>query len=212
MQTESAKMKRRYMFKENCDCFIEKLLGVSIKFPKHSRMFELFSLQKDGCDFAVSLQPHDCSRQDIPQFIRLKDILPNKTLLRDYIIYEDISRGLDVSFCIKENTIEETAIIKDNVEQYKLSYLIHYSNMYWEYFTDANKICFFDTNHQDEILYILCPYMTDASGAISMGLFYKCKHISDTCLQIDIEIDNEWIEDNHKHLPIKIHQQFIIHT
>lgn len=197
---------------ENNVCYFKETPYAFVRFPKHSEYFELISLKKDDCALYVSIKNNKNSKKyHIPKFIRLKDMQSDKTVLKDYVVYEDILNGMDICYSTTDRIVDETIVIK-NATKYKICYSIHYSNMCWEYCKSENKILFFNFNDNTEVFCIPFSFMTDADGILSIGVKYKVKPISDTCIQLQIEANKSWIEEHKDNMPIKIQRQIIIRT
>lgn len=198
---------------ENNVCYFKVTPYATFQFPKHSECFELISLQKYDCILSISIKKSKNLKKHLrPQLVRLKDIQSDKTVLNDYIIYGNISNNVDVCFTTTGRVIDEIIEIKSEAKKYKVCYLLNFSNMHWEYCKSENKILFFNSNDNTEVFCIPFSFMTDADGILSIGVKYKIKPISDTCIQVQIEANKSWIEEHKDNMPIKIHRQLIIRT
>lgn len=141
---------------------------------------------------------------------RLKVIQSDATVLKDYIIYENLFDNVDVSFTTTGRVIDEIIEIKRDVKKYKICYLLNFFNMYWEYCKSESKILFFNSNDNTEVFCIPFSFMTDTNGILAIGVKYKIKPISNTCIQLQVEADKSWIEQHKDNMPIKIHKQIIV--
>lgn len=148
MELETSKTKSNIYFKDTCSCFYTKKKGFSIKFPKFSKRFELLTLQKNNHKLSMCFLPITTSPQQfVPRFIRLKDILSDRTVLKDYIVYESMPPCIDVCFSVDEEKIEEIITIKSPMKE--VAFRISCYNMLWLYDEQKQEIYFFDRcDHQ----------------------------------------------------------------
>ncbi len=212
MEKNFSSIKDDATLREKNFCYFKETPYASVKFLKRSEHFELISLKKDDCALSVSIKNNKNSKKShVPQLIRLKDMQSDKTVLKDYVIYEDISNGMDICYSATERIVDEAIIIK-NATKYKICYLLNFSSMHWEYCKSENKILFYNSNDNTEVFCIPFSFMTDDNNILSIGVKYKIKPISDTCIQLQIEANKSWIEQHKDNMPIKIHRQIIIRS
>lgn len=62
----------------------------------------------------------------------------------------------------------------------------------------------------DEVFFIPAPFMQDANGAISTGVFYEVKKTVSGELQMTVIADSEWMNAQERAFPVVIDPQIVV--
>ena len=211
MEQHNTVMYNYIEFQSNGACFKKETSDFIIEFPKQNIKFELFSIQKNDCKLVATLEKDEHSREYLePQFIRIKDMSTNRTVLKDFVVYENLSHGVDLAFHVFNHIIDEMLTIREGVKNCIISYSIQYSNLIWKYHAAEKKIMFYNAHNHCKVFNVPLTYTIEDKEIDPNHMEISIKHMSNNRLVLHIEVDISRISNLKFCSPITLHRQLII--
>lgn len=136
------------------------------------------------------------------------DIAPLFEEGNNKVIYKDVEDGVDLVYEIEETRLKESLIINEKKEYYNFNFETRINELEPNY----NERCkCLELKSNDEVLYrMLPPFMVDGNGNESKNCSYEIDNSENGLLSIKLVVDEEWINDEGRVLPIVIDPTFEI--
>jgi len=123
------------------------------------------------------------------------------------LAYEDIAENADFEYEVSGDGVKENIVIKKDNASYRYSFGIDCANLEMQFFADERRLTFQSAETGAEIFNIPAPFMTDAAGVHSDGVFYEVKTLTDGRIALSIIADSEWINAEGRAFPVTIDPQ-----
>lgn len=139
---------------------------------------------------------------------RLADTL--EAVAKDALMFGGVMNGADVEYTVTGNGVKENILVREKAEVYRYPSTLECRNVSVEYREEEKRVVFSDPESGDEVLCIPSPFMIDANGEVSTGVFFEVKPAADGRFHFTVIADSEWINKEERAFPVAIDPQITV--
>ena len=116
----------------------------------------------------------------------------------------------DFEYRVESNSVKENIVIREKRSAYRYSFYVDTENLTTDFSAEERALSFASGETGAEIFRIPAPFMTDAGGAYSEGVFYEVRTEDSGRTVLSVIADSEWINDAARVFPVTIDPQVIV--
>ena len=174
------------------------------RFSREEENDELFSVEKGMCRVSVSAKKTGSRRghSAAPALCRKN--------ASDVLVYEGAVPGADMEYYVTGSGVKENIIVRERAAVYRYPFTIACEHVRAAFHEDEQRVSFKSTETGEEVFTIPAPFMSDANGAVSAGVFYELKDAANGALQLTVIADSEWMNAESRAFPVTIDPQIVV--
>ena len=181
------------------------------RFSREENNDELFSVEKGMHSITAFVRKNGKQRnQGVQPRLQKRPADSLKATLRDTLLFEDVMNGADVEYSVTGNGVKENILVREKTDVYRYPFTLDCRNVSVEYLEEEKRVAFSDPESGDEVFCIPAPFMSDANGEISTGVFYEVKPASDGRIHFTVIADSEWMNQEERAFPVTIDPQVTV--
>ncbi len=176
------------------------------KFSQEEENDEIFSIENGMHRVVVSSYKTKKNRnKGVKPLIHTKKIDDIKNL--NVLTYENIEAGADYEYSVEGDGVKENIVVKEKANIYRYPFIIHCENVTPKLDEKEKRVAFLSNETGEEVFFIPAPFMTDANGISSTGVFYALRtHASGNAI-LTVTADGEWTNAEERAFPVVIDPQ-----
>ena len=176
------------------------------KFSQEEENDEIFSIENGMHRVVVSSYKTKKNRnKGVKPTMNKKKINDIKNL--NVLTYENVEAGANYEYSVEGDGVKENIIVKTKANVYRYPFIIHCENVTPKLNEKEKRIAFLSNETGEEVFFIPAPFMTDANGISSTGVFYALRtHASGNAI-LTVTADGEWINAEERAFPVVIDPQ-----
>ena len=176
------------------------------KFSQEEENDEIFSIENGMHRVIVSSYKTKKNRnKGVKPLIHTKKIDDIKNL--NVISYENVEAGADYEYSVESDGVKENIIVKTKTNVYRYPFVLHCENVTPKLDEKAKRIAFLSNETGEEVFFIPAPFMTDANGTTSTGVFYELRTHTSGDAVLTVTADGEWLNEESRAFPVVIDPQ-----
>lgn len=133
--------------------------------------------------------------------------LNKNTPFADTLMFAEIEPNTDYEYSVETSGVKENIIVKKPSAIYRYPFAFRCENVITQFDERTKRIAFISNESGEEVFFIPCPFMTDASGAESAGVDFEVKRSDSGLVLLTVTADSEWINSSERVFPITIDPQ-----
>ena len=145
--------------------------------------------------------PENTAFKDLPE-----DVIPRKETL----LYAGAAEHADFAYEICGDRVKENIIIRERVPVYRYGFTLSCENLSAAFLEEERTLCLCAAETGAEVFRIPAPFMTDASGVRSDGVFYEVRDLPDGTISLAVIADSAWINAPERVFPVTVDPQVIV--
>ena len=181
------------------------------RFSREENSDEMFSVEKGGCQLKVRAR-YSRKQKNRVMAPRLEKRPPDEAGAKEKEVlrFEKAMSGADMEYEVSGNGVKETIVVKEKAEVYRYPFTLECRNVSAEYQEEEKRVVFRENESGKEVFIIPAPYMRDAKGEISTGVFYEMKASGEGQYSFTVTADSEWINAEERAYPVEIDPQVLV--
>lgn len=179
------------------------------KFSRDTENDEIFSVEKGMCKVAFSAKKNskELGHGVVPIAVKKTTDAGEAS---DTLVFDKLIDGADMEYHVTGNGVKEDIIVKEKANVYRYPFTVSCENVKAKFNEDEQSVSFISEETDEEVFFIPAPFMQDANGAISTGVFYEVKETVSGELQMTVIADSEWMNADERAFPVVIDPQIIV--
>lgn len=179
------------------------------RFSREETNDELFSVEKGMCKVTISAKKNrkEKGHGTVPV---LQKAIAAENEVTDMLVFDSAIANADMEYRVTGNGVKEDIIVKEKADVYRYPFTISMENITADFKEDEQCVSFKSMETEEEVFYIPAPFMQDANGVVSTGVFYEVKEIADGAMQLTVIADSEWMNAEDRAFPVVIDPQVIV--
>ena len=176
------------------------------KFSQEEENDEIFSIENGMHRVVVSSYKTKKNRnKGVKPTMHKKKINDIKNL--NVLSYENVEAGADYEYSVESDGVKENIIVKTKTNVYRYPFVLHCENVTPKLDEKAKRIAFLSNETGKEVFFIPAPFMIDANGTTSTGVFYELRTHTSGDTVLTVTADGEWINAESRAFPVVIDPQ-----
>lgn len=155
-------------------------------------------------------QRRTAKKRDTALYLCFRKPLLPKMRLQILLVFDSAIANADMEYRVTGNGVKEDIIVKEKADVYRYPFTISMENITADFKEDEQCVSFKSMETEEEVFYIPAPFMQDANGVVSTGVFYEVKEIADGAMQLTVIADSEWMNAEDRAFPVVIDPQVIV--
>ena len=178
------------------------------RFSREEDTDELFSVEKGNCRLSMALKRNKRQKnRGLAARLCKKAEEWGET---EALVFESASPGADMEYTVMDNGVKENIVVRERADTYRYSFLIRGENVTAEFLEEEKYMRFCSTATGEEVFCIPAPFMSDAAGMVSTGVFYEMKDTAAGDWQLTVMADSAWMNATERVFPVTIDPQVIV--
>ena len=180
--------------------------GFEARFSREEENDELFSMKRGMYGITVSVKKNQKHRNKgvIPTLRKRESA---QQLNSEVLVFKDVELGTDMEYTVTEHGVKEDIVVKEKAAVYRYPFTLHCVNVTPQYDETAGRIGFVSNENGKEVFHIPAPFMKDADGQQSTGVYYELKDTASGDVQLTVVADSDWINAEERAFPVTIDPQ-----
>ena len=173
-------------------------------------MDEIKKMQDEGmCKVTVSAKKNNKERGHgiVPILHKQSAEIQN---VADGLVFDDVISGADMEYHVTGSGVKENVIVKEKADVYRYPFALKCENVIATFNEDEQCVVFKSVETEEEVFMIPAPFMSDANGIVSTGVFYEVKDAANGDLQLTVIADSEWMNAEDRAFPVTIDPQIVV--
>ncbi|MBS5843862.1 MAG: DNRLRE domain-containing protein, partial [Clostridiales bacterium] len=179
------------------------------RFSREEENDELFSIEEGMCKITVSAKKNNKERGHgiVPILHKQSAEIQN---VADGLVFDDVISGADMEYHVTGSGVKENIIVKEKADVYRYPFALKCENVIATFNEDEQCVVFKSVETEEEVFMIPAPFMSDANGIVSTGVFYEVKDAANGDLQLTVIADSEWMNAEDRAFPVTIDPQIVV--
>ncbi len=185
--------------------------GFVARFSREETNSELFSVEKGMHRVTVSAK-RPKSQMHVGVVPRLRKSAENRAAApaRSTLMFDNVMAGTDMEYTVMGDGVKENIVVREKAAVYRYPFIINCENVAAEYRENDKRVVFSSLETGEEVFCIPAPYMSDAAGVVSTGVFYEMKPLADGTISFTVTADSEWMNAEDRAFPVTIDPQITV--